>query len=153
MVPAAIRIVNFIERDKVTGCWNWLGCQQRGYGRIGMGRLGQDRGKRLAHRVSYEAFVGPIPDGYTLDHLCKNTMCVNPLHLEPVTMRVNVLRSDSPAAIAARQTHCSSGHPLSGDNVYLYTNTKIGRRKCRACHRWRMRKNKLHEQHEEPAFA
>lgn len=71
------------------GCWVFLGATQtRGYGSvaIGGGRSG------LAHRVAYEALVGPIPAGLTLDHLCEVKRCVNPTHLEPVTRAENVRR-------------------------------------------------------------
>jgi HNH endonuclease len=65
-------------------CWRWTGdVSVRGYGRIK---------RRAAHRVSYELFVGPIPAGMTIDHLCFNTRCVNPAHLEPVTAEENLRR-------------------------------------------------------------
>ena len=63
-----------------------------------------------AHRVAWTHLRGPIPDGYTLDHLCKTPACVNVAHLEPVTLRENVLRSDNTAARIARRTHCRKGH-------------------------------------------
>jgi hypothetical protein len=71
------------------GCWCWRGVIDRwGYGRITIGgRVG------FAHRMSYEAFVGPIPDGLQIDHLCRNRACCNPEHLEPVTGLVNTRRS------------------------------------------------------------
>lgn len=69
-----------------SACWLWAGCTRRGYGRVWRG------GKMvLAHRVAYELLVGPIPEGLTLDHLCRNRACCNPNDLEPVTDRVNIL--------------------------------------------------------------
>lgn len=114
-----------------TGCWEWTACQiNTGYGRIWEGGR---RGKSLlAHRVSYELFVGQIPDGLTLDHLCRVRHCVNPLHLEPVTGRENTLRGEGPAAVAARKTHCDSGHEFTPENTYIARN---GTRKCRTCRR------------------
>ena len=80
--------------DSATHCWNWNGALNsqipgQMYGRI---RVGHYR-KKLAHRWVYEKLKGPIPNGLELDHLCRNTMCVNPDHLEPVTGTENIRRS------------------------------------------------------------
>lgn len=64
----------------------------------------------LVHRYSYELLVGQIPKGLTLDHRCKIRHCVNPAHLEPVTLAVNIGRGSSPSAINARKTQCPKGH-------------------------------------------
>ena len=110
------------------GCWQWLGGkQENGYGRTT--RRGSDC---LAHRFVYRRLRGEIPEGLTLDHLCRNRLCVNPDHLEPVTAGENVLRGVGPCAVNARKTHCHKGHPLSGDNLYVKPN---GRRRCRICSR------------------
>jgi hypothetical protein len=110
-------------------CWIWVGCRhEKGYGLVGIG--GRDM---RAHRVSYEHFIGPIPDGLQIDHLCCNPPCVNPAHLEAVTSRENTLRGNGPTAQNARKTHCKYGHPLSGQN--------LGRdrdwRRCLTCQRER----------------
>jgi hypothetical protein len=69
-------------------CWLWKAAKvPSGYGQFRVG----DHLER-AHRVAYEMVVGPIPDGLTIDHLCKNPWCVNPAHLEPVTMLENLSR-------------------------------------------------------------
>lgn len=119
-------------------CWEFVGARDpNGYGRI---RHGDNA--RLAHRVAYEISVGPIPDGLTLDHLCRNTSCVNPAHLEPVTVGENVLRGTAPSAVAARKTHCKNGHPLSGGNLQM----EGSKRRCKTCQklkeqkRWAARK-------------
>jgi HNH endonuclease len=80
----------FYIPEPMSGCWLFTGKRHReGYGRLNRG------GKQhLAHRVFYEAFVGPIPDGYELDHLCKNKSCVNPRHLEAVPHQENMQRVD-----------------------------------------------------------
>ena len=76
--------------EKTESCWNWKAGSRRGYGRITKGRRGE--GKLTAHRVVYELLVGKIPDGMVLDHLCRNKLCVNPIHLEIVTSKENTLR-------------------------------------------------------------
>lgn len=101
---------------------------------IGQGRYGafhfQGKAHR-AHRFAYEMFVGPVPEGLVLDHLCKNTLCVNPAHLEPVTQRENTMRSDNFIAVNARKTHCSHGHLFDEANTRVYR----GMRQCRECNR------------------
>ena len=73
---------------KTSSCWIWLGpFLVRGYGAF------YDQGSISAHRWSYKHFVGPIPDGLELDHLCERHECVNPSHLEPVTHLVNCQRA------------------------------------------------------------
>jgi hypothetical protein len=86
--PLINRFVARVAVDQ-NGCWLWQGTMNwKGYGRISIG----DR-EIGAHRVSYEIFVGPIPDGLEIDHLCKVRGCVNPDHLEPVTRRINQQRA------------------------------------------------------------
>lgn len=107
-----------------TGCWLWLAGLVEGYGRF---RTSTPRANRPAHRLAYEALVGPVPDDLVIDHLCRVRRCVNPAHLEPVTQRENVLRGE---AAFARATHCPKGHPYAGPNLYISPN---GSRRCRAC--------------------
>jgi len=75
---------NEYEVDPVTGCWNWL---------LGLssGRYG-NRNNIAAHRRYYELYKGKIPENWEIDHLCFNTRCVNPEHLEAVTHSVNMSR-------------------------------------------------------------
>lgn len=83
-----------------------------------------------AHTWAYRHWVGEIPKGFQLDHLCKQTRCVRPEHLEAVTPWENTMRSNSPSAINARKTHCPKGHEYSADNTYR---PPSGGRKCRKC--------------------
>ena len=109
-------------------CWVWQGFLNNAvYGQFwSNGKLG------YAHRFAYELLVGPIPPELTLDHLCRRPSCVRPAHLEPVTMRVNILRGEGISARAAKVTHCPSGHPYDLLNTYFYP---TGYRQCRTCHR------------------
>ena len=98
---------------KTDHCWFWTGRPNRdGYGVIGITENGRKK-NHMAHRASYEAFVGPIPHGMVIDHLCRNRACVRPEHLEPVLHEVNVRRGAS----TERGTHCGNGHEFTKANT------------------------------------
>lgn len=126
------------------GCWEWVGFKFRGYGRweICNGKTG------WAHRRLYEMYKGPIPEGLSIDHLCRNHGCVNPDHLEPVTHKENVLRGESSGALAHRTNVCKRGH----------TDWKSGesggttRRWCRTCLKESQRRHYLERVAKEGAF-
>ena len=119
--------------DETTSCWEWTAyTQKNGYGTFGFRHK-----MHLAHRASYILFVGEIPIGLQLDHLCRNRACVNPAHLEPVTNKENILRGISPSAINARKELCIRAHLLTGDNLAIYGNE----RRCRTCDRERKRRS------------
>lgn len=126
------RFHDYYEIDEDTGCWVWQKCiTATGYPRFCWnGRTG------YAHRFSCEFFNGEIPDGYTVDHLCSNPSCVNPEHLEAVTMRVNGLRGNTFQGINSRKTHCPHGHEYTPENIL---NTKRRSRQCKTCARERQR--------------
>jgi len=108
----------------VSGCWEWQAAtQNQGYGDLGFG------GKRwLAHRLSYTLLVAPIPDGLTIDHLCRNRRCIRPDHLEVVPMKENILRGTSASANNARKAVCPRcGNTYSRDSIR-------GWRRCRTCY-------------------
>lgn len=139
--PSSTDLTRFFSRIKVnpiTTCWDWqASINQKGYGQFWAFKR-----MRAAHRVAYVWLVGAIPANLTVDHLCKNTACVNPCHMEIVTARENTLRSNNQAAINARKSICNHGHPLSGDNLFIDT---LGRRICRACRKRVVNSDKVKE--------
>ena len=93
-----------VEKDRKSGCWLFTGyLTPLGYGKVGGG--GKHGPVLRAHRVTYEHFRGPIPDGMQLDHLCRVPRCVNPDHLEPVTFRENLDRSQKGPGPTRRIAH------------------------------------------------
>lgn len=93
--PEGLRIVGddrarfWSKVDKTDKCWVWNG---KAESESGYPLFSIDRRNKLAHRVSHEWFIGPIPDGYEVDHLCRNIRCVRPDHLEAVTGSENLRR-------------------------------------------------------------
>lgn len=125
-----------------TPCLEWTATtDSKGYGKFGL------NGKtKQAHRVSYEDAKRKIPEGLELDHLCRNTSCVNSDHLEPVTNKENCRRGLVGFVTGLKnrlKTHCPQGHEYSKENTYNRSD-KVGRI-CRTCIRiksrqWNQRK-------------
>lgn len=125
--------------DRVTSmlgeCWMWPRAKNsKGYGVIKNGCQQYAR-QQYAHRVVYSALRGPIPDGLVIDHLCRVRSCMNPYHMEVVTVVENIMRGMSITAINARKVDCyKCGNPLE----------VIGSsrdRRCRPCLKIRNRKD------------
>lgn len=136
MAQASARIASRSEPEPNLGCLLFLGCVTAdGYGQI---RFGTER--FMAHRLAYEAAVGPIGEGLTLDHRCKQRSCVEVRHLEVVTQGENTLRGDGSSGVNARKTECREGHPYSGENLIV---SNRGWRDCRICLRARQRRYAL----------
>lgn len=115
-----------IRINSETGCWEWTGCLVVGYGQTTLaGR------KHYTHRAAYLVLAGEIPEGLQIDHLCRNTTCCNPAHLEPVTAKVNSNRRPG-----VNKPECKHGHPLEGHNLIIrkQSGDREGvQRQCRAC--------------------
>lgn len=128
--PIRERMEAFSEVD-AAGCWRWVGHKTA----AGYGKLKFKCETKLAHRLSYELNIGPIPDGLHLDHLCRVRDCINPAHLEPVTPAENVRRSTAWDFNKAKEA-CPKGHAYSPENTYFAPN---GHRQCKECRRARDR--------------
>lgn len=126
-IPAEVRFSAKCHKS-ASGCIEWLGAiNSAGYGTFYAG----PQRYVMAHRWSYEMSVGAIPRNLHLDHLCKNTRCVNPDHLEPVTAQENLLRGETVPSRNSLKTHCPKGHEYSEGNTYLAPRTN--NRQCRTC--------------------
>lgn len=118
------------------GCWEWTGGHFKGTGYAIFNIPSPADGRwrpATAHRISYELYIGPIPNGLVIDHLCRNRGCVNPEHLEPVAQRINMLRGMAPSAVAVRENRCGRGHEFTPENTITRTRNGKAKRDCREC--------------------
>jgi hypothetical protein len=123
-----------------TPCWLWTGgtTPNGAYG-VWHRRANRKILTLLPHRTAYELMVGGISAGYTIDHKCRNTLCVNPAHLEPVPHIVNLLRGNTVNAVNAAKTHCKHGHAFTVENTYIRPDN--GNRMCKMCNRLASRRS------------
>jgi hypothetical protein len=124
--------------NKTEGCWLWLG----GKSVAGYGQIRIDSKNRTAHRVAYRLVKGEIPKGLQLDHLCRVRHCVNPEHLEAVTLKENVLRGEGITAEFKKATHCIHGHPFNKENTLFYQRRTLIERRCITCNRQNTRERR-----------
>lgn len=134
LTPLQRWVSYIVMPDGPVGCWVWTGTVRgKGYGGFAF-----NGGRIAAHRFAYETFIGTVPDGLELDHLCRNRLCVNPSHLEAVTHRENIMRRTG-----VMKSHCDYGHRLEGRNL-VSASAKSLHRRCRECklrnqRRWKQR--------------
>ena len=123
----------FAKVNKTKTCWLWIGSQVSGRSPEPYGQFWLDNKTQLAHRVSYKLFVGEIPLGKTIDHICRRPLCVNPEHLRPLTVKENIMAGNGIAVINKNKIACINGHPYTEENTLRSNN----RRWCKICkHSW-----------------
>jgi hypothetical protein len=122
------KLEHFLLRIPESTCWYFDGALSNG----GYAQIKHNGRTPLVHKLAYETFVGPVPDGKVIDHKCRERSCFNPDHLEAVAPYENFLRGNAPAAKQLRQTHCKRGHLLGLPNAK-------GIRACKECNRDRCR--------------
>jgi hypothetical protein len=136
--PLTDRLWAKIEKRGPDECWPWTAATNASPNARGgpYGKLGDQHPSRktvLAHRVVYAEAVGPIPDGFQVDHLCGFSLCCNPAHLEAVPPSENNARSTSPTSANITKTHCPQGHEYTVENTGYRKDVRY--RYCRTCAR------------------
>ena len=121
-----------LRLDTSDECWRWLGAHSQPSGRpvVGINGMG---GIDYVYRIQYRRYVGEIPDGMTIDHLCMNGWCCRPDHLQLAT------HSDNAKAWNAARTHCDKGHEMTPENSYRRPDrpNAAGPGLCRECRKAR----------------
>lgn len=120
--------------NKTPSCWLWMAAKMpKGYGKFNL-----EGAPWLAHRLSLLMHNGNISSGQVVDHICKNTSCVNPAHLELVSQGENIRRGDARRicrATWATKSHCAQGHKFTPENTVWHNSADRDRprRKCKTC--------------------
>jgi hypothetical protein len=116
-----------------SGCWEWI----RTRNREGYGHFAYNYQTIRAHRWSYERAYGPVPDGLVVGHKCDNKPCVNPDHLEAITVQQNTQDAHDRGLVVnqeSRKTHCVNGHllpPADENNRRVCMACRVARQKVR----------------------
>lgn len=124
--PIEDRLRKYVKKTK--SCWEWTGCKSSGYG-----VTYKDGRQVYAHRLMYEMYVSKIPQGLVCDHICRNRSCVNPKHIEIVSIKENVLRGFGLAAENAKKKVCKYGHKFTKGNTTINVYKGKIRRQCKTC--------------------
>lgn len=137
------RLLHFLPERPDGACWVFDGpLNQGGYGLVTLRPPGEGTKQYRAHRLAYEVWVGPIPDGLTVDHVakrgCVSKACCNPAHLEAVTNAENSMRSGNPLAQNARRNRCVNGHEFDEER-------RVGDRVYRGCSVCRLERGRRHD--------
>jgi hypothetical protein len=126
-VPLSVRLWRKIATGAPDECWPWLAATTgNGYGVIWLGK--EADANTLAHVAVYLDRIGPIPEGFQVDHLCRNTLCCNPVHLEAVTQLENLRRQA--IAVKAERVTCRKGLHAWPEHLGVRA---WGTRYCRPC--------------------
>lgn len=135
------RLMSFVSPEPNTGCWLWTGIMTRdGYGKLVTDR-GDTRTNSRAHRLSYELFHGPIPNGLVVCHHCDTPLCVNPQHLFIGTVGDNVRDAVKKRRMhEQKKTHCPRNHEYTTENTRIQNSGRV----CRTCERYRHSKEYKH---------
>lgn len=123
--PRKDRLMEKVKKSN-SGCWIWTGQLSRGYATMSVRCPDGSWRPKQAYRIAYEEFIGAIPPGLQIDHLCRNKKCVNPKHLEPVTGEENLRRH------WRLLRKCKHGHPFVPENT-LRLKKHPNQRICRIC--------------------
>jgi hypothetical protein len=132
VTPAVDRFMAKWALDVATGCWQW-NAHVAGWG-YGDFNRGPGLTNQPAHRWAFEHFVRPLAEGEQVHHRCENPRCVNPDHLEAMTLDEHNLRHGKAWGVNKAKKECRRGHPLAGDNLRV---GRAGARMCRECERIR----------------